>query len=59
MTSELDERPELGSGYYTYQFGGNLGKNSYICTFSYRNNEEQKTNGKSRIRKITNNNLPL
>lgn len=39
MTSGLDERPELGSGYYTYQFGGNLGKNSYICTFSYRNND--------------------
>lgn len=39
VSSSLDKYEDLGVGTFRYQFGGSLGKNSYVCTFSYKNND--------------------
>ena len=39
VSDTLEDMQELGRGRFRYQFGGSLGKSSYICTFSYTNSE--------------------
>ena len=34
-TITIQTHPELGLGRFHYQFGGHLGKNSFVCTFTY------------------------
>lgn len=35
----LEDDDDFGFGRWRYQFGGNLGRSSYVCTFSYMNND--------------------
>lgn len=36
VNSSNVDYPDLGTGRFHYQFGGTLGRNSYVCTFTYK-----------------------